>query len=511
MLASLFGSSGARADAAGDRSPWGDWWFTPTPAGLSGVVTPDSALRITAVYACVRVRAESLAVLPFRLYRPRRGGGRQLVTDHWLTRLFCRRPNPYQTPFEWREMLQGHLDLRGNAYCRIQEDGAGGIASLLPLHPDRVTLEAVGDTEWRYRITRRDGTQETLRRDQVWHLRGLSADGVLGLSPIGLAAASLGEAATFESYSANWFRNNATPPAWIKWPGKFADKAARQAFREQIQEAQTDRHRGKIMVLDQGMELTALQISQRDMQFIEARAMKVTEIARLFRVPPHKIGDLSKATFSNIEQQSIEFWQDAIHPAAERWESSIECTLLGEDTELEVEFDMRGQMRGDGVSRSAYIHAGVLDGWLTRNEGRAMEGLDPLEGLDEPLVPTNERNLSSPDPSSAAADTDTEAETEGQAAPATATAAEPGDEAPGAEARLQQVVRANAGRMARRIAGGNLPTPAQLAEALGVPERMSSMYLSSIGHKAASVGWTEQTLRDDLMAFALLTWEVNPS
>lgn len=468
-MASLFSffRPGARAESGGsgaDRSPWGNFWFGGVPA-RAGRVTPDTAIRLVAVYACVRVLAESFAVLPFRLYRPRVGGGRQRVTEHWLHTLMCRAPNPYQTPFEWREMLQGHLAYRGNAYNLIIEDGQGGIKALVPMHPDSISVEAIGTDEWRYRRTLRDGSTQPLRRDQVWHLRGLGSDGIMGLSPITLAAESLGEAATFQDYSSTFFRNNGAPPAWVKVPGKFSDRAARESFREQIQSAQTGMNRGRFMVLDQGMELQSLQVSQRDMQFIEARAMKTTEIARLFRVPPHKIGDLSKATFSNIEQQAIEFWQDSIHPWCERWESSIECSLLGADTDLEVEFDMRGQMRGDASSRSTYIHNGVLDGWLTRNEGREMEGLDPIDGLDEPLVPLNQRGLGDPMPSPAGSapakgsqpdgeDDDTlgaDGPTGDAAAPRRPARVQTSGHA--AEARLHALLASVAGRVARRELG----------------------------------------------------------
>ena len=142
MFTSLF-----RADT-GDRSPWGGFWFTDVGRGPLSV-SPDSAMALTAVYACVRVLSESFAVLPFQLFRPRVGGGRERVTDHWLYRLFAKRPNRWQTPFEWRELLQGHLALRGNAFCEIVDDGSGGIAELVPLHPDRIKVETIGENDWR--------------------------------------------------------------------------------------------------------------------------------------------------------------------------------------------------------------------------------------------------------------------------------------------------------------------------------------------------------------------------
>jgi len=447
--------------AGADRSPWGDFWFEPVSRSTgSGMrVSPDTALSLTAVYACVRVRAESFALLPFRMYRRGIDGQRKAVTDHWLYRLMAKRPNRWQTPFEFREMLQGHLDLRGNAFCQIIDDGAGGIAELLPMHPDRITVEMVDGQDYRYRYTRADGSRQVFRRDQVWHLRGLSGDGVVGFNPIELARESIGEALQYQAYSSRFFANNATPPIWIKYPGKMADKATRESVRETLQAGQTGMNRGKLMVLDQGMELQAVSVNLKDLQFLEARQMKVPEIARLFRVPPHKIGDLSKATFSNIEQQSIEFWQDAMQPTAERWEASIECQLLGDDS-IDVEFDMRAQMRGDSAARAQYLHNLVLDGILTRNEAREIEGFDRIEGLDEPLVPTNERELSDPDPNGEAG--------AGETLP-DATPPANDEDAAAQQNRLRAVLIGNADRMARRIAAGDWPADQVLSDALALP------------------------------------------
>lgn len=448
--------------SSGDRSPWGSFWFNPIGnlTGSGARVDAESALALSTVFACARVLSESFAVLPFRLYRPRAGGGRQRVTDHWLHRLFCRAPNRWQTPFEWREMLQGHLALRGNAFNRIIEDGAGGIAELLPLHPDRIRLELVDEYGFRYRYTRRDGTQELLRADQVWHLRGMGGDGYVGYNPIEIARESIGEALQLQGYASRFFANNATPPFWIKVPGKFADKAARQSFKEQIQEAHTGINRGKVMALDQGMELNAIGINQKDMQFIELRASKVPDVARLFRMPLHKIGDLSKATFSNIEQQEIEFWTGTMHPWCERWESSVENVLLGPDTDLEVEFDMRSQLRGDSVSRAKYIQGLVQSSVLLPNEGREMEGLDPVEGGDERLIPVNMRLESDPLPAAGAAPAGQTDDDEDAAEPADKTQA----------GRLAKVLADNSDRMARRIAAGDPPSAVVLSAALAIEE-----------------------------------------
>lgn len=390
ILSNLFRRQ-PRADG-GDRSPWGSFWFSSVSQANGGgvIVTADTAMRMSSVYACVRVLAESMAILPFVMYKPDGKGGKQRITDHWLYRLMAKAPNRFQTPFEWREMLMGHLALRGNAFCQIIEDGAGGISELLPLHPDRVTVELLDNGAWRYRFVDRTGATQIYRRDQVWHLRGMSGDGIVGMNPIEVQRSTIEAALSAQAYGNLLFANNARPGGgWIEYPGKFVDRAARKTFKESWNESQGGGKQGSVAVLEHGMKYHEVGMTSVDSQFLENRQFNVTDIARMFRIPPHMIGDLSKATFSNIEHQSLEFVTHTMTPWAERWESSIESALLGEESEYEVEFDFTNLMRGDSAGRSTYYHNGILDGWMTRNEARAREGLNPIAGLDEPLRPLN--------------------------------------------------------------------------------------------------------------------------
>lgn len=482
MFASLF-----RADATGDRSVFGNFWFSDVGSrSNSGVrVTAGSALGLPAVYACIRVKAESFAVLPFKLYRPKVGGGRQQITDHWLYRLFAKQPNRFQTPFEFREMLEGHLSLRGNAFCEIVPDGMGGIVELMPLHPDRMKIELLDNGSYRYVFTDQTGKTIYFRRDEIWHLRGLSSDGYMGMSPIELAREAIGEGLSMQTYSSRFFANDAKPGGgWIEYPGSFADKATKATFRESWQEMQGGANRGKVAVLERGMKFHELGMNNKDSQFIEARAAKVTEIARIWRIPPHKIMDMHASTNNNIEQQAIEFWQDCMLPDTERWESSIECQLLGPDTDLEVEFDMRRMMRADSAARGTYYNTGIVAGWLTRNEAREEEGLDPIEGLDEPLRPLNMvENSQAPDE---------------LAEPVTPAddAAKPADTAP--DARFAALVTGNAQRMARRMSSGQTVTEDVLADALAIDVQASRNWLRD--QPAIS---TEQQITASLVALAL--------
>ena len=384
-----FRGSGA---SSGDRSPYGEFWFEPVSArtGSGMRVSPDSALRLAAVYACVRILAETMASLPLVVYQRRADGGKDKVTDHWLYRLMAKRPNRFQNPFEWREMLQGHLALRGNAFNQIITNPRGEIIELMPIHPDRVKIELLPSGEYRYRISDRSGTEVILPRGEVWHLRGLSSDGLMGMSPIELARENLGTALAAQGYGARFFANDAKPTGgWIEFPGSFKDSEAKKVFRESYQQAQSGSNRGKVLVLENGMKFHEVGVTNKDAQFLELRKFQITDVARLFRVPPHMIADLDRATFSNIEQQSLEFVMHTMTPWAERWEASIESELLLEGDDIEIEFNFANLMRGDAASRSSYYQSGIQNGWLTRNEARIAENLNPIDGLDQPLRPLN--------------------------------------------------------------------------------------------------------------------------
>lgn len=389
--------------ASSDRSPYGGFWFEPvgvqTTAGMR--ITADSALQLSAVYACVRIISSQFASLPFTLYRNRPDGGKDRVTDHPVYRLIARRPNPYQNAFEWREMMVGHLALRGNAYNQIVSDSRGNITALMPLHPDRMQILMQSNGGYSYRYTDLGGHLIHFTRGEIWHLRGLSVDGIIGLSPIALARNALGGAQAAQDYGARFFANDATPSGgWVEYPGSFKDRQAREQFRESLQEAQSGINHGKLAVFEFGMKYHQISVTPEDAQFLETRRFHVTDIARWFGVPPHKIGDLDRATNNNIEQQALEFVQETLGPMAERWEASIEAELIFDDEDLEAGFQFSQLMRGDSQSRATFYNMGIQSGWLTRNEARIAENLNPLPGLDQPLRPLNmaEENQNNPLP-----------------------------------------------------------------------------------------------------------------
>jgi HK97 family phage portal protein len=460
--------------SADDRSPYGDFWFKPvsmrTATGMR--ISPDGAMQLTAVFSCVRVRAESFSILPLKVYRrDKTTGRRKLVVDHWLYPLF-RKPNPYQHGFEWRQMCQAHLDLRGNCYNLMQTDRRGNIVSLIPLHPDRVSVVPVNEFDYVYRYSQRDGTQKTYSRAEIWHLRTTSLDGYVGLSPVAAASTAISLGLAAQEYGARFFQNDTRSSGVITLPGSFKDKTQRETFRESFQAAQTGINRHKVPVLEYGMTYTELGATNKDSQFLEARGYTRSEIAGIYRVPPHMIGDLSRATFSNIEQQSLEFVNNCMSPTAELWEASMKVDLLLEDeADIEIEFDFARLLRGDQRARGAFYTAGINAGWLTRNEAREAEGREPIDGLDEPLRPLNmveESDVGTEaDPTKPPVDDDTQGD-EG----------EQGDKA----SRFAALLGGNARRMARRVAAGQPPAADVLADAMGSTLEKATTWLAMSSH-----------------------------
>jgi HK97 family phage portal protein len=507
-----------RADGFMDRSPYGSFWFSPvgmlTRTGTR--VSANSSLALTTVFACVQVLAKALAVMPFCLYQPKVGGGRRKNTKHWLYRLIAKSPNRFQTPYEWRLMLQGHLALRGNAFCQITSNGKGEITELLPLHPDRMTVELLPNgLDYRYRYIDQNGTTIYFQRGEIWHLRGLSNDGFVGISPIEAMREVIGEGLAMQSYSSRFFANDAQPAGgWIEFPNKFPSKEARGVFREDWQAMQGGANRGKIAVLENGMKFHEVGLNNKDSQFIEARGVNSKQIAQGFGVPPHKVQILDNATFTNIESQSIEFWTDTMLPYAELWESSIEYFLLGEDEPLglDPEFDMSRMMRGDAAARTAYYTGGINSGWLTRNEARDMEGLDPIDGLDEPLRPLNMVEESAhPDEiaeNDGGADDVTSQDDTGSDASARrarhraarAKALKQAMESAAVQ-RTTALLRASASRLARRIVkdDGKTPSAEVLSEAMAVSLEAADAWLANWREQAEWLDATEETITASLM------------
>ena len=369
----------------------------PTAAGKS--VNERSAMQLTAVYACVRILAEGIAGLPLHLYKCGKNGSREKVVDHPLYFLLHDEPNPEMTSFVFRETLMTHLLLWGNAYAQIIRDGRGVVVALYPLMPDRMRVDRDenGQIYYRYQL----GTDEShldkagtvdLSPKDVLHIPALGFDGLVGYSPIAMARNSIGMAIACEDFGASFFRNGAAPSGVLEHPGVLKNpEKLRVAWEAQYGGS---RNSGRVAVLEEGMKFNPIAIPPEQAQFLETRKFQVDEIARIFHVPPHMIGDLERSTFSNIEQQSLEFVKYTLNPWVCRWEQALTRSLLSpkEKREYSIKFNVDGLLRGDYQSRMNGYAVGRQNGWMSANDIRELENMDKIseeQGGDLYLVNGN--------------------------------------------------------------------------------------------------------------------------
>ena len=352
-------------------------------------VTERSAMQMTAVYSCVRILAEAVAGLPLHLYKYTDNGGKEKALDHPLYRLLHDEPNPEMSSFVFRETLMTHLLLWGNAYAQVIRNGKNEVIALYPLMPNKMTVDRDERGQLYYSYNR--GQDEAikskedtviLRPSDVLHIPGLGFDGLVGYSPISMAKNAIGMAIACEEYGAKFFANGATPGGVLEHPGTIKDP---QRVRESWQAAfGGSSNSNKVAVLEEGMKYTPISISPEQAQFLETRKFQINEIARIFRVPPHMVGDLEKSSFSNIEQQSLEFVKYTLDPWVVRWEQSIQRSLLSPEEKKNyfVKFNVEGLLRGDYQSRMNGYAIGRQNGWMSANDIRELENLDRIPGSE---------------------------------------------------------------------------------------------------------------------------------
>ena len=362
-------------------------------------VTERSAMQMTAVYSCVRILSEAVAGLPLHFYRYTEDGGKEKAIDHPLYSLLHDEPNPEMTSFIFCETLMTHLLLWGNAYAQIIRNGKNEIVALYPLMPNKmeVSRDKSGQLYYTY-VTQPEeahtmkGTVVYLTPSEVLHIPGLGFDGLVGYSPIAMAKNAIGMAIACEEYGAKFFANGAAPGGVLEHPGTIKDP---QRVRESWQSTfGGSGNSNKIAVLEEGMKYTPIGISPEQAQFLETRKFQINEIARIFRVPPHMVGDLEKSSFSNIEQQSLEFVKYTLDPWIVRWEQSIRRALLSSEEKQKyfVKFNLEGLLRGDYQSRMNGYAIGRQNGWMSANDIRELENQDRIpaeEGGDLYLVNGN--------------------------------------------------------------------------------------------------------------------------
>ncbi len=359
-------------------------------------VNEMSAMQMTAVYSCVRILAEAIASLPLHLYRYNDNGGKEKAVGHPLYKLLHDEPNVEMTSFIFRETMMTHLLLWGNAYAQIVRNGKGEVIGLYPLMPNRMSVDRESDGQLWYTYTRYfddtptlEGVTVRLKKSDVLHIPGLGFDGLVGYSPIAMAKNAIGMGIACEEYGAKFFANGASPSGVLEHPGtiKNPDKV-RESWNATFK-GSSNSH--KIAVLEEGMKYTQIGISPDQAQFLETRKFQINEIARIFRVPPHMVGDLEKSSFSNIEQQSLEFVKYTLDPWIVRWEQSVTKALFTEEEKKKyfVKFNLDGLLRGDYQSRMNGYAIARQNGWMSTNDIRELENLDRIpeeEGGDLYLI-----------------------------------------------------------------------------------------------------------------------------
>lgn len=380
ILSSLFRS---RDKPVKDRTSGSAYTFFMGGSSAGKNVNERSAMQMTAVYACVRILSEAIAGLPLHMYRYKDEGGKEKAIDHTLYHLLHDEPNPEMTSFVFRETLMTHLLLWGNAYAQIIRNGRGEVIALYPLMPNRmeVNRDSNGMLYYVYQKTSDDaptmeGSSVILSPGEVLHVPGLGFDGLVGYSPIAMAKNAIGLSMAAEEYGAKFYANGAAPSGVLEHPSVLKDPAKVRNSWNAAFGGSSNSH--KVAVLEEGMKYTPISISPNEAQFLETRKFQIDEIARIFRVPPHMVGDLEKSSFSNIEQQSLEFVKYTLDPWVVRWEQSLYRALLSSDEKNTYffKFNLEGLLRGDYQSRMQGYSIGIQNGFMCPNDVRELENLD---------------------------------------------------------------------------------------------------------------------------------------
>lgn len=362
-----------------------------TQAGAT--VNDATALRQSAVYSCVRVLSETVASLPLRVYE--RDGKSRKEVDHPLNRLLGISPNGEQTAFELREFQMTCLGLRGNAYAQKRYSNRGQIGEINPLNAAYMNVDRDSNDKlvFDYQET---GNSQTFTADEIWRIAALGSNGVTGLSPVSLARESIGSSIAMEGHTSSTFKNGINPSVVLSMEGKLDDKAF-ERLKEQLDKGSAGYgNAGKPFLAEGGLKPYTISMTNADAQFIESKKFQAEDIARWYRVPPHMIGLLDRATFSNIEQQSIDFVVNTIRPWLVRIEATMMRDLLTpqEQNRLFISHTVDALLRGDTKTRYEAYGSAIDKGWRSRNEVRLLENLEPIDGLDELVLPVNIETIS---------------------------------------------------------------------------------------------------------------------
>ena len=355
-------------------------------------VTLATAEAHTTVMSCYRVLAESVASMPIHLMKREIEDGKVYeikAYEHKLYNILSRRPNDEMSQYSWIESQMMNIVSRGNAFTQIIRNNKNEVIALYPLLSDNMTIVRSDSGKLGYKYNSSNYGDVWLEKEEIVHVVGLSYDGINGLSPIQYSANSIGLSLAMEEFASNFFANGANPGAVYEIDTQLSDEAYERLRMSLKEKYEGLKQSGKPMLLEEGLKFKPITISNNDSQFLESRKFQKSEIASIFRVPPHLINDLERATFTNIEQQSLEFATYTLTPWVKRFEQALNSALFRDDQTYHVHFNMDGLVRGDIKTRYEAHGKAIRDGWLTRNEVRKREGYNPLDGLDDPIIPLN--------------------------------------------------------------------------------------------------------------------------
>ena len=357
--------------------------FGVVPSITGSMVTPESAEAISACFACVQAISETVATLPLHTYR-RVGQDRVKATDHPVYALLHHEPNEYQTALEFREQMTSSVLLRGNAYAEIEWDARGYPTSLHPIHPDRVTVLKLSNGRIGYEVANDQGKARRINQDSMLHLKDRTENSVVGKSRIQIHRDTIGLAIAQQAHGGKVFENGARLSGVLQTPHQMTDgMLARLKASWQSQYSGTD-NIGKTAILEDGLTYQQIGMSLEDAQWIAAQKFSVEQVARIYRVPPTMIGDLTHGNFSNSVEMSRVFVTNTLRRWLVMWEQAVSRVLLtpNERGDYFAEHSVEGLLRGDATNRAAFYTQGIQAGWLQPSEARAFENLPTIEGLD---------------------------------------------------------------------------------------------------------------------------------
>lgn len=384
------------ASTLSSPSQWLSSMFSGSSA--SGVsVTTKNALEHTPVYACVNILSETIATIPFFTYKEEiksKKMHKNKAKTHALYPILHDEPNDDMTSVDYWQLVMVDLLLRGNHYSQIIRNNANKIVAIYPLVADNIQVLRLENGKLGYLYTHSTYGQVPLDSKEVLHFKGMTTDGIMGVSPISYNRHTIGASIAMETFGSTLFKNGANPSGVVSGKGvkSMSDKAF-ERFKTSFRESYTGlMNAGKPLILEDGFDFTPVTISNKDGQYLESRKFTKSEIASIFRVPSHMINELDKATFSNIEHQSMQFVVDAVRPYAVRIEKECKRKLLtaAEKKNHSMKFLLAALLRGDTKTRYEAYESAITKGcWMSRNEARELEDLNPVEGLDEMIIPLN--------------------------------------------------------------------------------------------------------------------------